>query len=86
MLDIAGARGVPPDQVAIAWAASHASVPMIGTRTLDQLNSNLAALALVLSGEERARLDAASALQGAFLPAAAPQFEGGPPAGAMPVA
>lgn len=86
VLDIAGARGVPPDQVAIAWAASHPSVPMIGPRTLDQLKSNLAALSLALSGDELSRLDAASTLEGSFLPEVAPQFADRPPAGAVPVA
>ncbi len=46
------------DQVAIAWASTHGTVPMIGPRSLDQLRSNLGATTLELSWEHVGRLDA----------------------------
>jgi aryl-alcohol dehydrogenase-like predicted oxidoreductase len=61
VLAIAQETGTGADQVAIAWAASHGAVPMIGPRTLTQCVSNLAALDLALSPEQLARLDVASA-------------------------
>ncbi|HGM5580835.1 TPA: aldo/keto reductase [Pseudomonas putida] len=57
LLEIAQEHGAPADQVAIAWAASHDSLPLIGPRSLAQLQSNLAALSLQLSGEQLQRLD-----------------------------
>jgi aryl-alcohol dehydrogenase-like predicted oxidoreductase len=65
VLAIAGERGASPDQVAIAWAGARDAVPMIGPRSLEQLRSNLGAVALSLSAEEIGRLDAVSALTGA---------------------
>lgn len=64
VLAIAAELGASPDQVAIAWAASHGAVPMIGPRSLTQLTSNLGALALTLSQDQRARLDTVSAPAG----------------------
>lgn len=60
VLAIAGELSARPDHVAIAWAGTHAAVPMIGPRSLDQLASNLGALALELSPDHIARLDAVS--------------------------
>jgi aryl-alcohol dehydrogenase-like predicted oxidoreductase len=65
VLALAAELGASADQVAIAWAASHGAVPMIGPRSLAQLTSNLGALALTLSPDQLARLDAVSAPAGA---------------------
>lgn len=65
VLQVAEETGVSPDRVAIAWAMTHSAVPIIGPRSLDQLESNLGAATLVLSAEQIARLDAASVPAGA---------------------
>lgn len=62
VLAIAEELGASADQVAIAWAGTHGAVPMIGPRTLEQLRSNLGALALSLSAEQLDRLDAISSV------------------------
>lgn len=61
VLEVAEETGSSPDRVAIAWAGTHGAVPIIGPRSLAQLESNLGAAALTLSAEQIARLDAASA-------------------------
>ncbi len=59
---VAAELGVSPSQVAIAWTLGHPAVvsPIIGARTLAQAEDNLGAVGVVLSAEQRARLDAAS--------------------------
>ncbi len=60
---IASARGVPVAAVAIAWLADRPTVStvIIGFANDSQLTQNLAAADIVLSAEENARLEAASA-------------------------
>lgn len=62
VLAVAGELGVTAGQVAIAWAGTHGGVPIIGPRSLTQLQDNLAALSVKLSSEQLARLDAVSSL------------------------
>jgi aryl-alcohol dehydrogenase-like predicted oxidoreductase len=62
MLAIIGELGVSADQAAIACAGTHGAVPIIGSRFLAQLGSNLCALALAFSAEHLDRLDAVSAI------------------------
>jgi aryl-alcohol dehydrogenase-like predicted oxidoreductase len=64
MRDIGEARGVSVARVALAWILAKPSVMsvIIGAKTVEQLEDNLAAGDLALSAEEIARLDAASAL------------------------
>jgi aryl-alcohol dehydrogenase-like predicted oxidoreductase len=59
---VAEGRGVPMGQVALAWLHDRPAVSsvILGARTTDQLRANLGAAGLHLSGEETARLDAAS--------------------------
>jgi aryl-alcohol dehydrogenase-like predicted oxidoreductase len=59
---IAEGRGASPAQVALAWVAGRPGVAsvILGARTLDQLEGNLAATGLALSAEEIKRLDTAS--------------------------
>ena len=63
LVEIAASRGVSGAQVAIAWLLGRTAIStvIIGARNEVQLADNLAAAALVLSAEERARLDAVSA-------------------------
>lgn len=53
-------RGTPKEQLAIAWVASHPAVtaPIIGARTVEQLQQGLAAVELgrQMSAEERAEI------------------------------
>ncbi|MGI8329181.1 aldo/keto reductase [Actinomadura scrupuli] len=60
--EVADGRGVSPAQVALAWVAARPGVAsvILGARTLDQLEGNLAAAGLTLSTEETKRLDTAS--------------------------
>jgi len=62
VLAIAGELGVSPSQIAIAWAATHGAVPILGPRSLSQLADNLGALKVVLSTEQLQRLDTVSSL------------------------
>jgi len=63
LVDIAEGRGVSGAQVALAWLLGRPAVSsvIIGGRTEAQLKDNLAAAELVLTAEERARLDQVSA-------------------------
>jgi len=62
-VEIGAAHGVSAAQVALAWLLGRPGVTslVIGARTDEQLADNLAAAALELAAEERARLDALSA-------------------------
>ncbi len=59
LAEVAANRGVPPMQVALAWVASRPGVtaPIIGATKLKHLEEALAALDIVLSPEEVARLE-----------------------------
>src|SRR5689334_21850923 len=59
---VAVARGATPAEVAIAWVTDRPGVTstIIGARTVEQLEANLAAAGLHLSAQETAALDAAS--------------------------
>lgn len=60
VLTIASESGATPGQVAIAWAGSHGTIPILGPRTPAQLKDNLGALSIELSADQLARLDAVS--------------------------
>ncbi|MBY8822663.1 aldo/keto reductase [Sphingomonas colocasiae] len=64
MREVAAAHGVTVAQVALAWILAKPFVTsvIIGAKRLDQLDDNLSASALTLTGEDMARLDAVSAL------------------------
>lgn len=53
--------GVTPSEIAIAWVAAKGSLPIVGPRTLAQLENNLAAARVALSPQHIARLDEVSA-------------------------
>ncbi|WP_431702453.1 aldo/keto reductase [Pseudomonas sp. BR20] len=62
VIAVADELGVNPGQVAIAWAGTHGSVPIIGPRSVTQLTDNLGALSVELSAQQISRLDAVSSL------------------------
>jgi aryl-alcohol dehydrogenase-like predicted oxidoreductase len=68
LLDVAEELGVVPAQAAMAWLLARtartatAVVPIIGPRTVAQLDDYLGALTVRLSEEQYARLDSVSAL------------------------
>jgi aryl-alcohol dehydrogenase-like predicted oxidoreductase len=62
LIAVADEVGAMPGEVAIAWVAAKGSLPIIGPRTFEQLESNLAAASVALSPSLVARLDAVSAL------------------------
>ncbi|EJM99713.1 aldo/keto reductase [Herbaspirillum sp. YR522] len=66
--EVAQELGASRAQVAIAWTLAHPAIvsPIIGARTLAQAGDNLGALDIVLADDQRARLDAASALAPIF--------------------
>ena len=76
MKSVAVELGKTPRQVAIAWTLTNPAVtaPILGARTLAQLEDNLGALQLELGANHLARLDEISAVDlgfpGAFLPEA----------------
>ncbi|WP_348535993.1 aldo/keto reductase [Labrys sp. LIt4] len=65
---VAGETGHTPSQVALAWTLINPAVasPLIGARTLAQLEDNLGALEVTFSDEQRSRLEAASAIELGF--------------------
>lgn len=60
--------GCTPAQLAVAWTLTNPAVasPVIGVRTPAQLEDNLGALAVEISPEQLARLDAVSAVPAVF--------------------
>lgn len=65
---IAHETGYTPSQVALAWTLRHPTVtaPLIGARTLAQLEDNLGALTVTLAAEHWRRLDDLSAVELGF--------------------
>jgi len=63
LVEIAKALDTTPARVALAWVAARPGVtsPIIGARTLAQLDDNLASLEVTLTPEQTAALDALSA-------------------------
>jgi aryl-alcohol dehydrogenase-like predicted oxidoreductase len=63
LVDVAGAHGASPAQVALAWLLGRPAVTslIIGARTEEQLRDNLGAAELSLTADERAALDKVSA-------------------------
>jgi aryl-alcohol dehydrogenase-like predicted oxidoreductase len=63
LVEVAGAHGASPAQVALAWLLGRPAVSsvIIGARTDEQLRANLGAASLSLTADERAALDEVSA-------------------------
>jgi len=66
LIAVAQDAGVTPSEIAIAWVAAKGSFPIIGPRTVAQLENNLCAAKVTLSPEQIARLDEASAVPSVF--------------------
>lgn len=66
VVQIAGELGVTAGEVAIAWVAAKGTLPILGPRSLSQLEQNLAAASVSLSDEQIARLDQASGIPPVF--------------------
>ncbi|WP_028936909.1 aldo/keto reductase [Pseudonocardia spinosispora] len=65
---VAAELGATPSQVALAWTLRNSAVaaPIVGARTLAQLNDNLGALDVEFTDDQLAVLDAASAVELGF--------------------
>lgn len=59
---IAAERSASAAAIAIAWVLARGVIPVIGPRTREQLDGNLAATAIELSADQLRRLDDASAV------------------------
>ena len=59
VLSIAEEKGCTPGQFALAWCAQQPGVtsPIVGIRTMEQLESNLEAINVRVTDEDRARID-----------------------------
>jgi aryl-alcohol dehydrogenase-like predicted oxidoreductase len=68
LADVAKEVGKTPAQVAIAWVLSNPAVtsPILGARTVAQLEDNFGALDVQLTSDHLARLGAASAIEAGF--------------------
>lgn len=66
LLAVAEEAGVTPGEAAIAWVAAKGALPIIGPRTLAQLENNLGAARVKLSADHLARLDSVSAVPSTF--------------------
>ena len=66
LIAVAKDAGVTPSEIAIAWVAAKGALPIIGPRTLAQLENNLASTRVTLSSEQIARLDKVSAIPPVF--------------------
>jgi aryl-alcohol dehydrogenase-like predicted oxidoreductase len=66
--DIARQRGKTPSQIALAWLLAQPGItaPILGARTLEQLEDNLGCVGWYLTEEELKQLDQASALEDAY--------------------
>ena len=62
VIAVAKELDVTPSEIAIAWVAAKGSLPIIGPRTLAQLENNLASTLVNLSPQQISRLDEVSAL------------------------
>lgn len=60
--EIAQAKGCTPSQVALAWCKDQPAVtsPIIGPRTMEQLEDNLGAVEVEITDQDREKLDAVS--------------------------
>src|SRR5690606_27365273 len=68
VIEVAKQIACSPSQVALAWTLLHPAVtsPILGVRTLEQLEDNLGALHLKFTEEQRRTLDAVSHIDPGF--------------------
>src|SRR5262249_54795934 len=62
LLAVADELTVTPQQAALAWLMRRGPIPIIGPRTMEQLQDNLGAPDVSLTPAQLARLDASSAI------------------------
>ncbi len=67
---LAKEKGCTPSQIALAWVAGQPAVtsPIIGPRTMEQLEDNIGAASVTLTDADRARLDEVSPPGRAIVP------------------
>ena len=84
MRPIAQAHGVSVAQIALAWLLHqrHVTSVIVGAKRIDQLQDNLGAVDVVLSGEELAALDQVSTLPPEY-PGWMQELQGGYRAGVL---
>ena len=66
ILTIAKENDATPSQIAIAWVAAKGSLPIIGPRTVAQLEDNLGATKVQLTEQQLIKLDDVSAIPDIF--------------------
>jgi aryl-alcohol dehydrogenase-like predicted oxidoreductase len=68
--ELAAGKGCTPAQLALAWCAQQPGItsPIIGPRTMEQLEDNLGALEVVVTEEDRKRLDQVAPPGGVTVP------------------
>ncbi|PYE20550.1 aldo/keto reductase [Paraburkholderia silvatlantica] len=66
LIEVARDAGVTPGEIAIAWVAAKGALPIIGPRTLSQLENNLGAANVTLSHEQIAQLNEVSSIPSGF--------------------
>jgi len=62
LVSVADEIGTTPGRVAIAWVISKKVLPILGAKTLSQLEENIAASSITLSPDQVRRLDESSAI------------------------
>lgn len=62
VIAIAEELGVTPSQISLAWMQTRGVLPIIGPRSVDQLDENLKAVNVLLNEDQLSRLDNASAV------------------------
>jgi aryl-alcohol dehydrogenase-like predicted oxidoreductase len=70
LTDLASEKGCTPSQAALAWVAQQPGItsPIIGPRTLTQLEEQLGAMDVKIAEEDRVRLDAVAQPGRAIVP------------------
>jgi aryl-alcohol dehydrogenase-like predicted oxidoreductase len=60
VVELAEAKGCTPSAFALAWCLSNPAItsPIVGPRTMEQLEDNLTALSVTITPEDRAAVDA----------------------------
>src|SRR5262249_23793614 len=61
--EVAREVGSTPPQLALSWLGRHGVIPIIGARTVDQVEENLGCLDVSLSEDHVRRLDSASGIK-----------------------
>ena len=62
VIAIANEKGCTPSQLALAWCAQQPGItsPIVGIRTMEQLEQNLGAIEVKITDQDRIRIDETS--------------------------